>query len=144
MRHLAGAAAAYDHPFWSDRDDVTRTEDADRTAITAAFDRLRQADRLHLRRARGGSVIERPAVSGREIVLEPRLITDRDRAGIRFVSDVDILPLVDLAPTMPTVPDLFAAYNKRAAPVGLPEFLTALSTALARGWLEWNDDADGD
>ncbi len=55
------------------------------------------------------------------------------------MSDVDLVALVDLAPAAQTVPDLFAAYNRRAAPVGLPEFLTALSTALARGWLEWTD-----
>ena len=143
-RHLADAAPSHDHPFWSDRGDPATSDESDRAAIAAAFERIRQAEILKFRRSPAAVVIERPAVSGREIVLEPRLSTDDDPAGIRFIADVDVLVLVDLAPTTRSVPDLFEAYNRRAAPVGLSEFLTALSTALASGWLEWIDDATAD
>ena len=34
------------------------------------------------------------------------------------------------------VPDLWSAYNAAGAPVGLPDFLTALSIAFAAGFLE--------
>jgi hypothetical protein len=43
--------------------------------------------------------------------------------------------LLELAPRTAQVPDLFAAYSQRTAPPPLPDFLLALSTAVARGWL---------
>jgi hypothetical protein len=33
------------------------------------------------------------------------------------------------------VPELFKIYCERSGPVALPDFLVALSTALARRWL---------
>ena len=133
-RFLAGAAAAHDHPFWSDRTDPEDHDD-DRADVEAAFHRIRQYDAVRLRRSDEVRIETLPAVSGREIVLEPRLVTSATPQGVRFVADVDVLALVDLAPSMGSVPDLFDAYNRHAAPVGLPEFLTALSTAVARRWL---------
>jgi flavin-dependent dehydrogenase len=133
-RFLAGAAAVYDHPFWSDRTDPEEYDD-DRADVEAAFRRIRQCDAVRLRRSGEVRIESLPAVSGREIVLEPRLVTLATPQGVRFVADVDVLTLVDLAPSAGSIPDLFDAYNRHAAPVGLPEFLTALSTAVARRWL---------
>jgi hypothetical protein len=133
-RFLAGAAAAYDHPFWSDRTDP-EDDDDDRAEVEMAFHRIRQGDAIRLRRSDEVRIESLPAVSGREIVLESRLVTSAKPQGVRFVADVDLLALVDLAPSVGSVPDLFDAYNGHAAPVGLPEFLTALSTAVARRWL---------
>lgn len=139
LRHLAEAAAAHRHRFWEDHDLTFESPPVDRARVEAAFAELRDREPLRLRKPDEVEVLPRPAVSGSEIVLEPRLIVAGAAAGIRYVSDVDLVTLVDLAPAAQTVPDLFAAYNRRAAPVGLAEFLTALSTALARGWLEWID-----
>ncbi len=49
--------------------------------------------------------------------------------------DVDVITLIDLAPHYSDVPDLFDAYCRESGPVALPDFLRALATALARGWL---------
>jgi hypothetical protein len=77
----------------------------------------------------------RPAVSGTEIVLESRIVGPDLPSGIRFVRDVDVIALVDLAPSHSEVPDLFDAYCRTSGPVALPDFLYALATALAKGWL---------
>ena len=77
----------------------------------------------------------RPAVSGREIVLEPRIVSPDRPSGVRHVRGVDLLVLLELAPLSAQVPDLFEAYGRRARTVTLPGFLYALAVAVARGWL---------
>jgi hypothetical protein len=88
-----------------------------------------------LRRAPALGIRDMPAVAGHEIVLERRIVTDDDPAGVRYVADVDVLALLDIAAARNTVPDLFELYNTQAAPVGLAQFLTALATAVARKWI---------
>jgi len=75
------------------------------------------------------------AVSGREIVLEPRIVEADRPEGVRYLRDVDLLAVLELAPSFAQVPDLFEAYCRRAGPVALPDFLYALATAVARRWL---------
>jgi flavin-dependent dehydrogenase len=133
-RYLSDAASGHTHPFWTDRRDDSAGA-ADRRAVEAALARLRAADRVVLARGPTLDVRSMPAVSGREIVLEPRIASEEDAAGIRHVADVDVLTLVDVALAHDTVPDIFASYNAHAAPVTLPQFLTALATAVAREWL---------
>jgi len=55
--------------------------------------------------------------------------------GVRFLRDIDLVQLVELAPDHRQVPDLYEAYNRRCAPVSLPDFLGALSVLLAKGAL---------
>jgi flavin-dependent dehydrogenase len=133
-RYLTDAAAGHRHPFWTDRRDESEPS-TDRGAVEAALGRLRSLERLALRRGPLAVVRDMPAVNGREIVLEPRIVDGTNPAGVRYVEDVDVIALADLASAVDTVPDLFDAYNRRAAPVSLPQFLTALATAVARGWL---------
>jgi hypothetical protein len=83
----------------------------------------------------GVRVEPRAAISGSEIVLESRLVTAGDPAGTRFLFDVDVVAMVELAPHFQAVPDLYEACVSRVGPVALPAFLTALATALARRWL---------
>jgi flavin-dependent dehydrogenase len=133
-RYLSEAASGHEHPFWSDRRDEPDGA-SDRAAVEAALARLRAADAVSLAPGPSFHVHSRPAVSGREIVLEPRIVIDDDTAGVRHIAGVDVVALVEMAGAFRSVPDLFDAYNKRCPPVGLPEFLTALATAMARGWL---------
>ena len=137
-RFLAGAAAGHHHAFWNDRAELTVADDEpeseDGADVRAAFEALRQAPALKVRR--GAVTVEpRPTIHGREIVLEPRIITPAWPSGVRHLRSVDLLALVELAPAFSHVPDLFDAYGRRIAPVALPDFLRALATALARGWL---------
>jgi 2-polyprenyl-6-methoxyphenol hydroxylase-like FAD-dependent oxidoreductase len=135
---LGEAAAGHAHPFWTDR-----ALDADLSAaserVAAAFEQVRTARALRVNGNPEAHVDHRPAVSGTEIVLERRLVRDDRPEGARFAYDVDLLTLVELAPSFTSVPDLFDAYNRRAAPVALPDFLGALATAIADRWLVWCD-----
>jgi hypothetical protein len=76
-------------------------------------------------------------VRGAEIVMEPRLVSGREDAGVRHAFGVDLVVLVDLAPAYTSVPDLFAVYTQRQSPVPWPDFLRALATTLAHKWLVW-------
>ena len=125
--------------FWRDRGDVAAAPADDRAGIEAAWERIRTAERLQLIPG-GGIWCERPAVRGMEIVPEWRLVTPQQPAGIRFIQDVDIKGLVEIAPRCDDVPGLYAAYCRRHGPAGWPAVLTALSTAVAHGWLQWADD----
>src|SRR6185503_20845069 len=101
------------------------------TSVREAFERLRSASRFSVRRGSGLVVEPRAAVSGSEIVLEPRIVSGPSAAGVRFVRDVDVIGLIELAPGYSEVPDLFDVYCRTNGPVALPDFLRALATALA-------------
>lgn len=129
-----GAPAA--HPFWMDRagDDADEGAD-DAPAVHAVFEKLKAADAITLSLAPDVTVEPRPAWRERDIVLEPRLVTPLVPDGVRYSGPVDVVLLAGLAPASRQVPDLFDKYVERAGPTPLPEFLTALSTAVARRWL---------
>ncbi len=137
-RMLADAAVGHAHRFWADRWDESpdlAPDQDEEGRVRSEFERLRSAAALRARPGPGFIVESRPAVSGREIVLEPRIIGPGVPSGIRYVRDVDVIALVELAPHFSEVPDLFDAYCRQSRAVALPDFLRALSTALARGWL---------
>jgi hypothetical protein len=73
-------------------------------------------------------------VRGHEIVMEDRLVADG--WAVRFLRDVDLVGLLEIAPSHDQVPALFESYNRRFPPVALPDFLGALSVMLAFGILE--------
>lgn len=140
-RHLHDAARGQAQPFWTERierrawEERRGVEEEERAAIQAAYEQLRAADGLRVVVGPGVRVEARAAISGREIVLEPRLVTAADSAGTRFLHDVDVVAMVELAPHYREVPDLYDACVNRVGPMALPAFLTALATAVARRWL---------
>lgn len=130
VRFMSEAATGHSHAFWADR---SEEDDApsDRDEIRRAFERLRVADRLAVRIGSGISIAPKPIIRGRELVLEPHVLP----AGIRYVSGIDLVVLLELGPSATQVPDLYDAYVKRAGSASLHDFLSALATAFARGWL---------
>ena len=54
---------------------------------------------------------------------------------MRYLYDVDVVTLVELAPLHRDVPTLYDACRARSGPTDLRAFATALATAVARGWL---------
>ncbi len=151
---FADAATRHHYPFWTGRatmDHMDGTEDAGDTApeididalrhdpaVMAAFDTLRRGSGIRLRRGDHLRVEARPALTMREVVMEDRLVLpDWPPAGrgVRFLRDIDLVRLVELAPDYRQVPDLYEAYNRQFAPVSLPDFLGALSVLLAKGAL---------
>jgi flavin-dependent dehydrogenase len=143
QRFLADAATRHPDAFWADRsaamDPPLPADEVDPPHIVHEFERLRAARTLSVRLGDGIRVEARPAVSGCEIVLEARIVDDAASAGVRYVRDIDVIALLDLAPHYGDVGELFDAYQRRAAPAALPDFLAALSAALAHGWLVWRE-----
>jgi 2-polyprenyl-6-methoxyphenol hydroxylase-like FAD-dependent oxidoreductase len=142
-RALAEAATGHSHPFWSDRADAVAATRGDTDvgasdrSESAAYERLRREPALNVRRSPEARTEDRPAISGNEIVLQPRLVSDKSPKGVRYAFNVDLIALCELAPDYQSVPDLLTAYNRKYGPVGMPDFLAALSTALAQKWLVW-------
>ena len=129
-RFLAEAAAGHPRPFWDERSDEDETQ-SDRDEVRRAFERIRSSQRIRFERAPGLSMEPRPMIRGNEIVLEPHLAP----SGTRYVSGIDTVALVELAPSFADVPELYDAYVKRAGSAPLHDFLQALATAVAKGWL---------
>ncbi len=151
---FAEAAGRHDHPFWTDRAEAGMPEapalappepaiDALRRdpGVLAAFEALRRAPALRLRRGDGLGIVRRPAITARRIVIEDRLVVpgwpDAGAArGLRFLRDIDLVRVVELAPLHRQVPDLYEAYNRVCPPAPLPDFLGALSVLIAKGALQ--------
>lgn len=133
-RFLVAAAPSHPHPFWSGRSDEAAPDAEDAPRVREAFDHLRRAPSLNAHRNPAIRIEPRPAISGVEIVMEQRIVEPDLPGGVRYVRDVDVLALLQLAPLHSQVPDLFEAYG-RSSQVALPDFLYALATAVARRWL---------
>ena len=139
------AATAHAHPFWTDRaadDDFPADTEPDTRALRDDG-RVQQAfawlKAQHSLRLTPGATMQRkqhPIVRGHEIVLEDRLVSESCADGLRFLRDVDLVGLLELAPGHDQVPALFEAYNRRFPPVSLPDFLGTLSVMIAFGFLE--------
>jgi flavin-dependent dehydrogenase len=139
--------AAHSHPtaFWEARaaevadgafepDVAALRGDAD---VTGAFEELRRRESIRLRPTALVKRASRPAVRGNRVVVEDHLIVPAFPDGVRYVRNVDLVRLSDLAPAHDQVPDLFAAYNQVASPAPLPDFLGALSLLIGKSFLEW-------
>ena len=103
--------------------------------VLRAFDDLRAAPSIRLRPAPGLRRLQLPAVRGRRIVLDEHLASLALPEGVRFLRDVDLPPLAEMAGDHDQVPDLYEAYLDRVATVSLPDFLGALSVLLGKGML---------
>ena len=131
---LTAAARGHDHPFWSNRAADAEETSGDVDAIRRAFDGLKTAPDFRIKVSERIRVEPRPLVEGREIRLAPQIIAP-DSAVIRYLHGIDMVALLELAPGVSQVPELFEAYARRHPPPSLHDFLMALSAAVARGWL---------
>jgi len=134
-RFLTEAAPSHPHPFWSERADESARHAEDAPQVREAFDQLRRAPSFSAHSNPAIRIEPRPAVSGREIVMEQRIVDADQPTGLRHVRGVDLLVLLELAPSHSQVPELFEAYARRVPGVALPDFLFALALALSRRWL---------
>ena len=103
--------------------------------VQRSLEALRQRDVLRLRPSASAGRERRATVRGNRVVLEEYLVVPAFPRGIRYVRNVDLLRLAELAPAHEQVPDLFDAYNRQAPPCALPDFLGALSLLVGKGAL---------
>ncbi len=134
-RFLASAAADHAQPFWDERREYSADDPGDDDAIRAAFEALKARDSWPPRVAPGVVIEPRPCIRGNEIVLDRHLVSADHPAGIRYVRGIDLIALMELAPGTTEVPGLFETYVQAMGPAPLPDFLFAVATAVARGWL---------
>ncbi len=106
----------------------------------AAYETIRSLPSVHLRPSPALEAVRRPAVVDDRIALDRYLVSDRLPAGARYVRNVDLRRLVDVAPASDQVPDIYEAYNRLGAPAPLPDFLAALALAVGAGFLDLRDD----
>jgi flavin-dependent dehydrogenase len=131
---LTAASRGHDHPFWSNRAADAEEPSGDADAVRLAFERLKTSPAFRVKVSDRIRVEPKPLVEGREITLAPHIIAP-DSAVIRYLHRVDMVALLELAPGVSQVPDLFEAYARRHPPPSLHDFLMAVSEAVARGWL---------
>jgi len=134
-RFLAAASGRHRRPFWDERADDESDWPDDTGAVQRAFERLKDRDQWKVSIGAEIAIEPRPIIRGNEIVLEPHLIAPGDPHGIRYVRGIDMVVLAELAALTRSVPDLFDACVRQAGPMSLHDFLFALATAVARGWL---------
>jgi hypothetical protein len=141
-RFAADVAARSAHPFWTSRaEDAEPVGDDDGpdasalasdAGVRAAFEDLRRRPSIALRRSAAAQLSPRPAVRGREIVLEHQVLLPDWPDGVRYVRGVDLVDLLELAPAHADVGCLYRAFSDRHPSVNLPDFLGALSVLIAR------------
>lgn len=134
-RFLGDAAVRHPRPFWDERPDEAGGELDDAEEVQRAFEQLKAQDELKARCGPAITIEPRPIVRGNEIALEPHLVSARHPRGVRYVRQIDLVVLAELAPSCRSVPDLFDSCVTRLGSMSLHDFLFALATAVARGWL---------
>jgi flavin-dependent dehydrogenase len=135
-RHfLTEAAREHRQPFWAERHIETAAPAEEAERVRAAYERVRSQDPFKARTADHVTIGPRPYVTGHEIMLGPHVVTGDDDGGVRYLYNIDVPALLELAPAPRGVPELFEAYVGRRGKTDLHDFLLALSTAVARGWL---------
>jgi flavin-dependent dehydrogenase len=138
------AAEEHKHRFWEARAAVradASEEDLEDDhwkrdpRVLAALDWFKQASELRLEPALDLRRQKRPEIVGREVILEDALVSTAVPVGLRYLDNVNLVRLAEIAATHRDVPRLFEAYNRACPPVEMPAFLGALSFLLARGIL---------
>ena len=123
-------------PFWDDRSDEQAEEEEDVDADPAGPRSTEGARALAAANQPAISIQPRPIVRGNEIVLEPHLVSV-DRSARRPLRARRRCGRAGRACAVHAVqvPDLYEAYVEAAGTVPLHDFLFAVATAVARGWL---------
>jgi flavin-dependent dehydrogenase len=131
------AQARHPHAFWTSRaaagtavDGRRDRGDARHPDVQAAFDRFKHAASVHLTLAADVRFEARPVVRDHEIVLENAFVD-----AVRFVGNVDLVKLADIACRHSGVPDVFEDYCRTCGPVPLPNVVSGLSLLVAKGIL---------
>jgi flavin-dependent dehydrogenase len=130
--------------FWGARQCLESDETTDHLAarlraapdVLAAFAELRTRPTLRLAPGKVQRTLS-PLVRGNLVVEEPHLMLAGIDEPIRFLRNVDLLALADLACQHDDVGALFDRYAGTHGPTALPDFLGSLAVLTARGALDF-------
>jgi flavin-dependent dehydrogenase len=124
------------HPFWQARAALGQTDDEDeQSAVMAALRDLQQRPSLAVRQCDEVTIIRRPLIRGRRLVMEDHVSLPTWPDGVRYIRNVDVLLVLRLALKHHDVGDLYESVVRVQPGVGLPDVLGVLATLLARGAL---------
>jgi halogenation protein CepH len=141
------AQAAMDHgaasAFWAARalpgaDADLPNEDIDGAVlredpeVRAAFDELKRRESVAFATSPSLEWVEQPTVQDDRVVLEERLSLPAFPRGLRYLRSVDLAKVLDFAPMVRQVPDLYELYCRSVAPVPLADFLGVLSFLVGK------------
>lgn len=131
------ARERHPHPFWASRAAAGAEADGRRDGgearhpdLQAVFERFKQTSSMQLTLAAGVRFEARPVIRDREIVLENAFVD-----AVRFVGNVDLVKLADIACRHTHIPDVFEDYCRTCGPVPLPNVVSGLSLLVAKGIL---------
>jgi hypothetical protein len=141
------AAGGHATPFWEERAELDAGVSSEPdiamlradAQVLAAFERIRTAATVRLTPAPLLKRVQRPTVRDDRVVLEEQLVASGFDTPMRYLRNVDLVRVIDLAPHHLHVPDLFDAYHREAPgqPIApLPDFLGALSVLVGKRFLE--------
>lgn len=144
------AAARHPRPFWLERatDADAFHASSDALEVQHALQMLRESEAFDFTMDECVTLEKHAVIRGREIVQEDALalpVHRRDSSStmspVRFVDNVDLVGLAQLASDYRTVPDLFEAYCRTLGPAPLPNVLGGLSRLVAAGVLRQRNRA---
>lgn len=103
--------------------------------VQQAFEELKRREGVAFVHGAGLERVSRPAIRDNRVVLEMRLRSPAFPLGIRYVRNIDLLTLLDIAPRATQVPDLYESYVREVGSVPLADFLGALSVLIGKRML---------
>lgn len=107
--------------------------------VRAALDAIRTSETLQLELNTIRPWIDAAIVRGHEIATMPALALDGARP-IRFLRDIDLVRLAEMAPQFSQVPDLYDTYCRTVASATIADVLAALAFLIARDRLTLRRD----
>ena len=100
--------------------------------VRTAFDELKRRESITFAANATLEWVQQPTVQDNRVVLESRLALPAYPRGVRYVRSIDIAKVVDFAPKVSQVPDLYELYCRSVAPVPLADFLGVLSFLVGK------------
>jgi hypothetical protein len=103
--------------------------------VTAAFQALKDGDAFDVCLADGLEPETIAVIRGHELVPAEAFRVPGVEGPVRFVDEIDLVRVAEVAVAATRVPDAFEAYCRRVSPVPLPHFLSALALLVGKGLL---------
>jgi len=131
-------------PFWSARAHADWSAEGDEPSVEAlrddllvqrAFAEIRNRPTARFAPTTGVVRVPEPVVRGNVVCEEEHLVLPGVGRAVRYLRNVDLVALLEVAPTSDDVGVLYERYTRLQGAVPLPDFLGALSVLVARGAL---------